>query len=755
MRLVGVLAVVGLGLAVGVPAQADPVGSVDLDRVASEPPIISVLGASAAGVLYRIQTMDQDILRDGTTWVKPTGAAPYRVDNKFNRLAGNKVFGRLGVSYPVQYQIIGTPTTIRCDASPQPASPLGTMADVYAPWGWISDDGHRVEASATGCQVTAKYAQLSSQSLAAADDQGFVTVEPVNNVTKVVYRTYANPTTLHVVADGGKALMYPQGFALSGKTVTWSQLDYATEPIRDTSFITRSTVDGSAAPVVTFLDRLATDTSILGDKTGWAGCYTGYDYPPARCSAGTLLADGSRTESPLARTAVSDGSRFLFDTYGASPGIDAGTTINATTRTRVLTIGLVAPEAYSVSLGASGVAYVDTQGPTVSVTRRAYSRSSSSVGLYPQVQVVPETVHRDVGRDGRRTAYIDKSFNVWVVTDDGVRTKVFTAVNEVARASTGLTLSGSRLLWAKAKYTGIMCDPSPVCGPTYHDVVLMLTDLRTNTSTQLAMNSYNSYTSLWGSYLAWRDTSNAIYRKDLSSGQVLQVKAAGGVGVNSLDVHGDYVGWSTCDNNWPCGSSVIAYRNMATRTAAVALASSGTHRVKLSDGHLAYDVQTEGTLTATLKVLRLGTRTTGVVGPVQMSKPFDVFDETLAWINPDGIARIGPNSPYVAPPRYLGNAMGASTFRPGAGQSWQPEFAISKALPTCAITIKSGTTVRRTLSCATSVGTARVFWNGRDSAGRLLPAGKYSWTMTGRDADGTLRWWNGNTAAIAGTVTIA
>jgi hypothetical protein len=113
---------------------------------------------------------------------------------------------------------------------------------------------------------------------------------------------------------------------------------------------------------------------------------------------------------------------------------------------------------------------------------------------------------------------------------------------------------------------------------------------------------------------------------------------------------------------------------------------------------------------------------------------------------------------YVDPPRYLGAALGSATITPngdGSNDRWTPTFPFSKAVPTCAITIRSGTTVVRTLNCATSTGRAVLSWDARNSAGKLVAKGKYQWTMTGRDADGPLRWWTGSTAPITSTVTVA
>ncbi|MEU0095743.1 hypothetical protein [Kribbella sp. NPDC006257] len=113
--------------------------------------------------------------------------------------------------------------------------------------------------------------------------------------------------------------------------------------------------------------------------------------------------------------------------------------------------------------------------------------------------------------------------------------------------------------------------------------------------------------------------------------------------------------------------------------------------VAVHDDYVAWSTCVRGTSNyreqGTLKVLRLGTTATGVVGPVKTNATFDVHDETLGWVAPDNVARIRPNSAFVPPPRFLGNAVGPTSFTPSAG-SWVPEFSISKALTTCNLTIR-------------------------------------------------------------------
>jgi hypothetical protein len=133
----------------------------------------------------------------------------------------------------------------------------------------------------------------------------------------------------------------------------------------------------------------------------------------------------------------------------------------------------------------------------------------------------------------------------------------------------------------------------------------------------------------------------------------------------------------------------------------------------------------------------------------------------LAWITPTGQhAMVAPNSAYADPPKYLGNALGSATFTPdgdGIGDAWTPEFPVSKAMAVCQVVIRSKVTgsVLRRLACGSSTGSAQVRWDGRLTSGALVPKGSYSWTLTGSDGDGSLRWWTGATTPIAGSVVVA
>jgi hypothetical protein len=728
----------------------------DLDRVLFDRPYVEVLGASPAGVLYKVSRNDNNALIEVATWVKPAGGAAYRVDATFRQLAGDKIFGMTPNGF-ASYQYVGTPVTLRCDDSPQPTYAASGVPNgvLFAPWGWFSNAGYRVEAGRTGCQITGTYPGVGTYDLTAMDETGYLTVGQVGTEgdRQLVYRSYADPTHPRVVADAGHT-RYLGAVSLAGTAVAWAHQDYSTSPPAG-SYVVRSSTDGSAPPVATKLPGWVVSTAIAGTATAWATC----QQTQADCGSGSIAANGTRTQTADTRTVAGDGTRFVFDSRQPTPGVDAAAAIGGTApRTRLAAVDLLPPIASGVSLGAGGVAYVDSQLPANSVSRRFYTRPAGAVTLTPQI-TIGQAGRGQVGREGRRTAYVDTAGVLWLAADDGVRTRVFApVVREAVVGGTTLRISGSRLLWWKALYTGERCGPpGPDCSPSYENEVPMIYDLRTGVSTRQAITSnWAQPVDLWGNYLSWADDQNAVWRRDLASGALLQAKPAGAPIVRGVAVHDDWVAWATCTSSSQddCAQSVVGHRNLQTKAAAILVSSAHTTHLKMSGGHVVYDTfPTQFPSGGTLKVGRLGTSATGVVGALGWQRSFDVHDETLAWVGTDDVARIGPNSAFVAYPKYLGNGSAPPSFNP-ALRLWNAEFGISKALPTCTVTIKSGTAVRRTLNCATTNGSARADWDGRDSAGRLLPPGAYTWTLAGRDGDGTLRWWTGATHAITGTVRI-
>ncbi|WP_328991003.1 hypothetical protein OG394_32590 [Kribbella sp. NBC_01245] len=755
------LALVATGaMPAGARVEADAPGTVDVNRIPSRQPEIAVLGASPAGVLYRVTRIGHPLDAGPGTFLKPTGKPAYKVPDEYQNLAGDKIYAQL--ADVTKYLLIGTTTERTCPAALRAAYPYGgATGSPFTSFGWLSHSNQRVTADATGCRATGAIAPIGKYKIAAADATGYVTIdsEDINGYMTLGYRSYATPGTSQPIQTGGYN-RHVYGLDLEGSVITWAHHDYA-DSERKNSYVIRSSTTGGAAKVTT-VPRHVDSTAINGSAVGWAACNWS---EITRCTAGSISSTGVITQVLDSRTVASDGTRFFVDTYGVSPGVDSATVIDGKSWTRVVTVGLLPPFTHGVDVAAGNVAYVDDQGPGGdTLTRRPFTKSGSTLTLGAQ-QVLGAIGDRQLTRDGDRTAYLDAVRDLWITTDGGFKTRVFDSNEKVSVAWIGsgapFTLSGHRLLWVRGDYTGEDCGPWG-CAPIYGKARLMAFDIRTGKNVDLGATTLTRPAALWGNYLVTTDSTNRILRKDLSSGAVVQVKAAG-PRVTGLDVNGSIVGWSTCATVGTdvCGVSKIGYKIMSSSAPAVELTSLHSAKVALSGGHLAYTLDSNDKYT--LKTWRLGTTTTTVIGsaygfglaPAFVSTvPFDMHDETLAWIGIDRTARLTPTAAFTARPRYLGNASGAASFSPSAGQRWSPAFPISKALPTCAITIKSGTVLKRSLPCATSIGIARASWDGKDAAGRLVAKGKYTWTITGSDADGGLLWWNGSANPISGTVTV-
>lgn len=732
------LVLAGQAFAAGPSMAADPAGTVDVNRIPARTPVIEVLGASQAGLLYHVHEAGSDP-STGPTMLKPTGQPAYEVSSSFKYLKGDKIFDGAR-----KYLMIGSTTERTCTSVPAPARPRGQDGASYTPFGWLAEEGQWITADANGCRVTGQGPAIGAYELAAADESGYVTASTEGGgFVYPTYHSYAAPDQPKAIDTGGHSA-YAYGFALDGSVVTWAER----ETLDGSSYVVRSSTTGGPA-TVTNVGLEVDKTAIIGSATGWAACKRSVS-----CAAGSISTAGVVTRAAGSRSLASDGSRFLVDTYGSSPGVDAATVVDGNHWTRVETV-VLPPVSYGVGLGAGVVGYIDSQG----LSRRPFTKSGSTISLGGPTKITYSGEYR-VSRDGRRTAYLDQNDDLWLITDDGVKTRVFDAVGLVSVVQTEseapFQLSGHRLLWIKSVYPSSGCSPI-ACDPAYERA--MLYDLRTGVNTDVGEYVYGKQFALWGNYLAYSETSGRILRKDLSSGAVVEVKAAGPT-VAGLDVNGTIVAWSTCvvvDRD-PCHVSKVGYRVVSGTFEPAELTSEHSNQVSLTGGYLAFTTTAEfRDAPVFLKTVKLGVAGLSTVGQMrpgsETTVKFDAFDETVGWIGTDGVTRLTPLAAFTARPRYLGNATGAASFP--LNSSWTLELPISKALPTCTVTIKSGTTVKRTIPCTTSVGAARAIWNSRDAAGNLVAKGKYSWTLTGSDADGGLLWWNGSANPISGTVTVA
>ena len=181
----------------------------------------------------------------------------------------------------------------------------------------------------------------------------------------------------------------------------------------------------------------------------------------------------------------------------------------------------------------------------------------------------------------------------------------------------------------------------------------------------------------------------------------------------------------------------------------------------MSGGDLAFDVENAGV--RELHTNRLGTSTVTTIAQLPEYKEhgmgndtfgseprhFDVEDETIAWIGSDLHGHVAPLAPSIDPPHYLGNSIAPASF----STTWAIAVPVSKALPQCTVTILRGSTTVRVLDCANTIGMVSVVWNGRTASGAKLPAGKYTYRVSGRDDGYWLRHYDGVLRSIVGTVT--
>lgn len=735
------------------PAAADPGGTRVLNPTPTDKSYVRILGASAQGLLYKASSLDYGL--DTAPWLKPAGGAPVQVSQDFSALAGSMVFGYDNALTRISYRTIADATVRSC--------PIGGAATsrIFLPTGWITSSPSGViqltTAGASGCS-TRTLATIPNGRLAGADGTGF-TVEistTVGNggVHDLQYRSIADPAKAWAVHTGDQVYNY---VSVANGVVAWpAGFD------DETGALHRWKVGVGAAPVVN------TGAPIRGLAVTAAGAAAFQHTPPTDLTGyivGTVPA-GSTTVSKLTggHSLAGDGTTFYVARLGAQTSIDRGTSV--TSLERLITLPLLPPGTFAVSLGASRVAYLDTDGtdsaPGVlasTLHSRTYSKSGTTItlGTAQNQGEALQPLDADGGRMLMRTGQ-ENTGRLFIRTEGAADRLIFSANSQQIIGDGALRLSGTRALWTRAEYSGDPCDPG--C-PQYDTKSAMLYDLRTGTSVRLG-DAKTTKSALWGSYLVWANKDGSMYRRDLSSGKVVQVKAAG-YGVVAMDVWGAYVGWSECSVAL-CQTGVVAYRNVQTMGAVVKIATKPVATaVKVTGGHVVYAIPASyGGGARLVRELRLGSTANASIAEILtwsgVRDAFDAHDEVLAWIATDGSARIAPNSSYVDRPSYLGNALGSSTFTPngdGANDRWTPSFPVSKALPTCAMTIRSGTTVVRTLNCASATGRVDVAWDGKNATGRLMPKAKYTWTLTGRDADGALRWWTGSTAAIAGTVILA
>ncbi|GAA1526471.1 hypothetical protein [Kribbella lupini] len=634
-RAVGLATAVVSVLAVssGTAGAADPPGTVEVNRVPVLQPAIKVVGASPYGVLYRASPRSAS--GRTITWVKPAGRAAYEVSNDFHVLRGDKVYAPGG-----RYLVIGRTQEQSCAADLAPLETWTWIDAAYTSFGWIGTGGRRIHVSAAGCQVGGTGPEILDYKLMAADEQGYVLRGGTDNeLVELEYHSYADPATAVRIQDGGHN-RYPTAIDLEGDQISWVSYD-ATEPVAHTSYVVRSTTTGGPARV-TRVEQVVQQTAINGTGTGWAGCDD--SVVEDRCSAGSISASGAVTELKNSETIGVHGQRYVVDVYGQAPGVDAMAVVgDGLPRTRLVTVGLLPPKSFDVSLGGGFVAYRDNQGTgQQSLQRRRVVETSGGLVLGPQ-RSAGEVAAIGPAQGSAGTAYVEPvpSGDLWLWRSDGTRTRVYDNRSSADKVVGPLQLSGNRLLWIKALLTDQMCGPWG-CEGIYDDQRMMVYDVRTGTSTEIGPLTLGARVALAGDRLVYTDSAWRIMQRDLRNGTVSELRAAGPP-VKSLDLEGSVLGWATCTtNDWGgCADSTLVVRDLATTAAPVERAASGVSGVRVSAGQLVYTTLAAMGSGAELHVWRPGSPVS-TIGSLAGWGVFDAADGKVAWIGPDELVRLAP-----------------------------------------------------------------------------------------------------------------
>ncbi|MGA5551821.1 FG-GAP-like repeat-containing protein [Streptomyces pseudogriseolus] len=266
---------------------------------------------------------------------------------------------------------------------------------------------------------------------------------------------------------------------------------------------------------------------------------------------------------------------------------------------------------------------------------------------------------------------------------------------------------------------------------------------------------------LWSATGSWddpgQDLPTTVTAKNLSTGAAGETFDAGCV-PRELQAVGRWVYWQ-CDDSWPNYRGGGVYDRQAKRTLKL-----GTGKALLGDGYLVRQSDTTGLTLVDLHggllagateadlpqrvivtAAELGDRTVPRAGWT-----VDRFGGHVAYVGADRRVRIVPSGVPASAIAVI-DAETSSTLAVKAGQTWTSRWWLSKPAASWTLTLRntaSGKTVR-TVSGGEVRGFLSASWDGKDAAGRYVPNGRYTWTLTAKPADGA-----GAALSVSGTVPV-
>ena len=293
------------------------------------------------------------------------------------------------------------------------------------------------------------------------------------------------------------------------------------------------------------------------------------------------------------------------------------------------------------------------------------------------------------------------------------------------------TLSGDRLLSAHNPEDG-------------RSEAWQLRDLRTGAVTELAAaEDYD----LWGERLVRLDEDGRVILLDLRTGAApVELRAATTDGDSTGTVHiaGDHVAWSIDDGTSDTYDNAI--RDLTTAGPAEPLPGDLLVVRDLSTGYLLGTWCPDGCYTGAMALDDGALTDVGAGGAA-------VDGNVVATLDADGVPSVQTLPTYADAPRLLGVVQTSPVA--GPGRFWQARVVTSRALSTCTIEIRDGSdAVVKTLDCTNPYAAETVLWNGKGEDGEALPAGAYTWHLTGAAGAENLIDYDGNPAAPTGALTV-
>lgn len=731
IRAVAIVSAVLVALVGGLPnvSNAEPIGTVNLTTL-SVPSSIELLAGSGAGIAYRTDTV---IGGAAKIWLKAPGAEPAQtswVNPSGLLMVGRMVFEYRGATN--RYSVWNGPVRT-CEGWPR-------LGQVFLPTGWAyldSNDNDVKVTTATDAGCTTRTFLSSTPDLFIArvfggDANGLIiqTYGPAATVPLGYYRFDDPQHPIALSSPNGD--LFPldeiRPMLLSGALLARVRLTPDALPVP-----IRIPIDGSPYSLPTIGGFMVTATATTIGATDYQ---TGFSTTPVGGGAVS-------TQAGLTGIVASDDDRFYTNAApGEAPGIYARTAANAPA---TLVVGapatLYPSKQYAIALSPGRVYYSDyirdvtRAGQPYAVRMRSVTTSPGTVSVGSE-QTIADSLIAPLSASAGRLAF------------GGNRHRDLTGrISEVPTVLASPEASGNRWL-AQWNY---FYDIRAISGRTIFDV-------RTGTTTPISSWPQGPQ-DLFGNYLLYARSDGSIRLRNLLTGGETVPRGRGSA-IGAVALHSRWAAWVTACATYPCAQT-LTVRDLSTG-ATRNLSIRGTRSLDLSGGYLGFD--TVLTVTRALRTLQLSTGridvignlpanfNDGAAGDVNLLPPrhFDLEDELIGWIDPSHTGKLAHLPRFIDPPRYLGNVIAPASFT----TTWTMALPVSKALPTCTVTILRGTTTVRILNCANTTGMAAVTWDGRTSTGAVAPAGTYTYRTSGKDDDGYwMRHYDGILRSVTGTIT--